>query len=152
MSENPYRAYVAATQTVARTRQIVMLYDGAIRFVQQAREAIVDGRIEDRYRLLTRASDIIMGLQSCLDFDKGGDIAKILYQFYASIDARMFSVHQDNSLDSCDRIIADLKNMRDAWHAIDTTPDGAAPSSQQPLPDPSMMQAEQAPVSMSLSA
>lgn len=114
-----YQAYAAATQTVARTRQIVMLYDGAIRYIQQAKEAIRAGRIEERYHLLVRASDIIAGLQGCLDFENGGDIARTLYQFYAALDGRLFSVHRTASLDTCDGIIADLKQMRDVWQEID---------------------------------
>lgn len=114
-----YQAYAAATQTVAKTQQIVMLYDGAIRCVRQAKEAIRDRRIEDRYHLLIRASDIVTGLQGCLDFENGGDIAKVLYQFYASVDSRLFSIHRTASEDTCDGIIADLKQMRDVWQEID---------------------------------
>jgi flagellar protein FliS len=118
-AKNKYQAYAAATQTVAKTRQIVMLYDGAIRFIRQAKEAIRDGRIEERYHLLIKTSGIIGGLQSCLDFENGGNVAKILYQFYSSIDGRLFSIHHNNSIESCDEIIADLKQMRDVWHDID---------------------------------
>lgn len=114
-----YQAYTTATQTVAKTRQIVLLYDGAIRFLQQTKEAIREGRIEDRYHLLLRASDIISGLQTCLDFEQGGDVARVLYQFYASIDNRLFSIHRNNSIADCDEIIADLRQMRDVWQDID---------------------------------
>lgn len=127
VTKQHYQAYAAATQTVARTRQIVMLYEGAIRFVQQAKEAIAEKRIEDRYHLLVRASDIIIGLQGCLDFENGGDIAKILYQYYSSIDSRIFSIHRDNSLQTCDDVIADLKRMRDVWHEIDQSSQHQSP-------------------------
>jgi flagellar secretion chaperone FliS len=114
-----YQAYAAATQTVARTRQIVMLYDGAIRFVSQAKEAIRERRIEDRYHLLIKASAIVNGLQSCLDFEQGGKVAKILYQFYASLDQRLFAVQRSDSIEECDGILSDLKQMRDVWQEID---------------------------------
>jgi flagellar protein FliS len=117
--KHQYQAYAAATQTVAKTRQIVMLYDGAIRFVHQAKEAIRERRIEDRYHLLIRASGVVTGLQSCLDFENGGSIAKILYQFYSSIDQRLFSIQRSNSLDECEQVLADLKQMRDVWQEID---------------------------------
>ena len=119
IQKQKYQAYAAATQTVARTKQIVLLYDGAIRFVQQAKEAIGDKRIEDRYNLLIKASEIITGLQACLDFEHGGEIAKILYQFYSSIDQRLFSIHRTNDVASCDEVIAELKQMRDVWQEID---------------------------------
>ncbi len=114
-----YQAYMAATQTVAKTKQIVLLYDGAIRFMQQAKEAIREKRIEDRYHLLVKTSDIISGLQACLDFENGGDIARLLYGFYASIDTRLFAIHRNNNLTACDDVINELKQMRDVWASID---------------------------------
>lgn len=119
IASNKYQAYAAATQTVAKTRQIVMLYDGAIRFLQQAKEAMNEKRIEDRYHLLVRASNIVVGLQSCLDFERGGDIAKVLYQFYASIEMRIYALHYNNSVEACNEVIDSLKQMRDVWHEID---------------------------------
>ena len=124
--KHKYQAYSSATQTVAKTQQIVMLYDGAIRYIQQAKEAIRERRIEDRYHLLIKASEIIVGLQACLDFENGQQIAKILYQFYASIDTRMFTIHRTNSIESCDEIIAELKQMRDVWQEIDKSTDNSA--------------------------
>ncbi len=134
-SKQSYQAYAAATQTVAKTKQIVMLYDGIIRFLHQAKEAIRDSRIEDRWRSLTKASEVIMGLQGCLDFEHGGDIARLLFNFYSSIDSRIFSIHRTGSVDTCNEVIAELKKMRDVWHEIDqgsvtppTPPSNAAPS------------------------
>lgn len=127
-----YQAYAAATQTVARTKQIVMLYDGIIRFVHQAKEAIQENRIEDRYNHLTKASEVIMGLQACLDFENGGNIAKVLYQFYSAIDSQIFLIHRNNSIEGCDNIIAEMKKMRDVWQEIDES--GATPSNPNPSP------------------
>jgi flagellar protein FliS len=114
-----YKAYNRASHTVSKTRQVVMLYDGAIRFMQQAKEAIERKDFETRYRRLSRVSEIVIGLQACLDFDSGGISAKRLYAFYASIDLRVFSVHRTNDIKTCDDVIADLKSMRDAWSVID---------------------------------
>jgi flagellar protein FliS len=109
-----------------------MLYDGVIRFMQQAKEAIRDKRIEDRYKALTKASEVIMGLQGCLDFENAGEIARLLYGFYSNIDWRIFSVHRSNSIETCDEIIAELKTMRDVWHEIDRS--GANAPSTSALP------------------
>ncbi|MDX2073106.1 MAG: flagellar export chaperone FliS [Alphaproteobacteria bacterium] len=119
--QHKYKAYTSATQTVAKTQQIVMLYDGVISLIQQAKEAVREKRIEDRYNLLMKASAVIHGLQGCLDFENGKEIANVLYSFYSSIDSRLFSVHRDNSIETCDEVINDLKQMRDAWVAVDET-------------------------------
>lgn len=116
-----YQAYASATQTVAKTKQIVLLYDATIRYLQQAKEAIREKRIEDRYHLLVKAAEIIFGLQSCLDFENGKEVARILYNFYSSIDSRMFAIHRSNSLEACDELISELKQMREVWHEIDQT-------------------------------
>lgn len=114
-----YQAYAQATHTVAKTRQIVMLYDGAIRNIRQAKEAITAKRYEDRLNLLSRTSDILLGLQSALDFDQGGDIAKMLYDFYGSLEAQVRGIHRSNNLGACDEVIKELKDMRDSWDRID---------------------------------
>ena len=116
---NPYQAYSKATHTVSKTRQVVMLYDGVIRFVKQARQAIEDNRIEDRFNLINKASSVIIGLQACLDFEQGGDAAKTLYDFYSHIDMQLINIHRSNSLDDCDYVLNELKQMRDVWRKID---------------------------------
>ena len=121
-----FKAYNRASHTVSKTRQVVMLYDGAIRFLQQAAEAIEKKDYETRYHKLTRVSDIIIGLQSCLDFDVGGSTARVLYDFYASIDLRIFGLHRSNDLKECQAIITQIKEMRDVWHTIDSGGEAAA--------------------------
>lgn len=115
----PYKAYHRATHTVTKTRQVVMLYDGMIRFMQQACEAIEKKDYELRYKKLARVSEIIMGLQSCLDFNAGGDSARFLYDFYSSLDLRIFQLHRTNELEACRALIAEVKGMRDMWDRFD---------------------------------
>lgn len=115
----PYQAYTRASHTVGKTRQVVMLYDGAIRFIQQAIEAIGKKDYETRYNKLSRATEIIIGLQACLDFEKGGPQAQALYSFYAGIESRLYPIHRSNDVKECEAIIAQLKEMRDVWDRID---------------------------------
>lgn len=136
VQKQKYQAYAAATQTVARTKQIVMLYDGVIRFMQQAREAAAENRIEDRFRMLSKASEILMGLQGCLDFENGGHIARVLYNFYSTIENQIFQVHRNNSTETCDAVIADMKKMRDVWQEIDESNAAAASPSSPAAPPP----------------
>lgn len=124
---NHYKAYNRATHTVAKTRQVVMLYDGAIRFLQQAKEAMEQGNIETRYNKLARVSEIITGLQSCLDFDAGQHAAQTLYDFYAAMDTRILQLHRTNNAEDCSQIIAEIRDMREVWDRIDRG-DGAAPT------------------------
>lgn len=119
MIKKSYKAYAAATQTMAKTKQIILLYDAVIRYVQQAEEAIKNKQIEARFNALDKACTIVFGLQGCLDFEQGGDIAQTLYSFYSSIDARLLRIQRDNNAESCAQIIKELKMMREAWSEID---------------------------------
>lgn len=124
-----YSAYRAASHTVGKTRQIVMLYDGAIRFLQQAREAMQEKRIEERYNLLTKVSAIFAGLQTSLDFEAGYQIASTLHDFYSDMDARIVDLHRSNDLESCSKIIEELREMRNVWDEIDQSETPATGSS-----------------------
>ncbi len=134
MSKNAFRAYANASQTIAPTRQIVMLYDAAIRFLQQAKIAMEQGKALDRFTLLTKAGEIVFGLQSALDFEKGGDVAQTLYSFYSSVDARILSLHRNQNVALCDQVIGDLKRMRDSWAEIDASQHGAITATPEPAP------------------
>jgi len=142
--KHKYQAYVSATHTVGKTQQIIMLYDGTIRLLQQAKEAMSEKRIEDRFHLLIKASSIIQGLQGCLDFENGKEIAGVLYNFYSGVDNKLFALHRSNSVEDCEEIIKDLKQMRDAWVAVD-----GASAPQMPAPAASAAQAEPVPAAPS---
>lgn len=122
----PYKAYQQATHTVAKTRQVVMLYDGVIRFLKQAAEAMEAGQIETRYHKLSKAADVLGALQACLDFEAGGTAAQILHDFYSSIESRIHSLHRGGDRAICLEIIEELKQMRDAWDKIDR--EGTSPA------------------------
>lgn len=126
-----YRAYAAATGTVAKTRQVVMLYDGAITCLRRGEIAIREGRIEERFNQLVKASEILMALQSSIDFDNGGEIATILHDFYTHVSRRIISVNflkdQEKSGQMCLDLIEELKQMRTVWDDIDRSLTHVAP-------------------------
>jgi flagellar protein FliS len=149
-SKHPIKAYTRASHTVAKTRQVVMLYDGVIRFLKQAAEAIENGAIEERYLKLTRASDVITGLQGSLDFTAGGQTAEVLNEFYSSIDMRILTLHRKPSVEMCNTLISELKEMRDVWHRIDSggSDEAAVPAENAATEEP----VQPAPVSVKFSA
>lgn len=127
-----YKAYRSAAHTVPKTQQIVMLYDGAIRFMLQAKEAAEKGEIETRYNRLVRVGEIVMGLQSALDFEVGGGVAGTLYDFYSNIDMRVMTLHHHNDMEQYDSIVADLREMRNVWANIGADYDADQANKTQP--------------------
>jgi flagellar protein FliS len=137
MTRTPARvvmAYNQAAQTIPPVRQVVMLYDGAISRLHEARRAIAEGRIEDRFNAVLKAARIVDGLQSCLDHDRGGEVAPLLDRLYTYISLRMQQVNTRNDPAICDELIARLGELRDAWRVL--AEGAAAPSAGIAAPRP----------------
>ena len=114
-SYNALSAYKAASQMTTSLGAVVMLYDGMIKEVGVAKSAIAEGRIEDRFNSTQKACRILLGLQSHLDFDRGGDVALMLDQFYHTIFRDLQQVNMKNSEQLCEDIIAALSEVRASW-------------------------------------
>jgi flagellar protein FliS len=142
--KNSYKAYKTANYTAPKTRQVVMLYDGIIRHLNQAREAMLNKDIETRYHRLVRASEIIIGLQMSLDFDQGKEAAQVLYDLYSTLDSRISKLHRTNDVIECDALVSEIKEMREFWNRIDRgaiNPDGTV--NNQELSTPHFSDADQ---------
>ena len=121
ISNSPYKAYARATHTVSKIRQVVMLCEGAIRFMQQAMEAIRDEDAQARYDKLSKTSEIILALKAALDVSGGDPIAVQLDHFYHQLDSRILAVHHTHDLGECADILKELRNLKDSWDTISVT-------------------------------
>lgn len=111
-------AYGQAAETLAPARQIVLLYDGAIRRIKEARHAIEARRINDRCVALAKATAIVEGLQGCLDLERGGAIARNLDQLYTYLVLRLARINLEDDVAICDELTARLSELRDSWAQI----------------------------------
>jgi flagellar protein FliS len=122
-------AYAAASQIASPCRMVVMLYDGMIKAVVLARQAILDGRIEERFNQTQKASRIVLGLQGHLDFERGGAVSPMLDRFYDTIFARLQEINVRNSTAICDDVVKALGAVRESWEEVARqTAAGVAPS------------------------
>lgn len=81
MSAYAYEAYKnTAIETASPGKLLLMLYDGAIRNLDNARQAILDYDTAASHKHLLKAQDIILELMCTLNMDY--DIAKNLYSLY----------------------------------------------------------------------
>lgn len=143
-SYNALSAYQAASKMVSSLGAVVLLYDAMIKEVANAKAAIDENRIEDRFNATQKACKILVGLQSHLDFDKGGDVSLMLDQFYHTIFRDLQQVNMKNSTEVCDEVITALGEVRASWAELAKneqrtgTPDGttgqakAAPEAEKP--------------------
>ncbi|MBL8136897.1 MAG: flagellar export chaperone FliS [Acidobacteria bacterium] len=116
------------TQVQSRTplELVVMLYDGALTFLHQARAAIERGDIAARRDASSRAIAIISELQSTLNMEQGGEIAQRLDDLYVYVNGRIIAAAAENRVGPIDDATRVLTVLRESWVAI-ATPAAEAP-------------------------
>ena len=97
---------------------IVALYDGIIRFLHQAADAVDREDTSARRIAVKRAFDIIIHLQARLRMDIGGRPAQTLGEFYASTFAQILQASQSASRPRFEHAIECVRNVRDAWKQV----------------------------------
>ena len=96
---------------------VVMLYDGARRFLFQASVAMQNQQIELSHRKLRRAEDIIQHLRDTLDMDQG-DISQRLESIYLFCLRYCQQARFDRDATKLDQVSTLLGQLRDAWATI----------------------------------
>jgi flagellar secretion chaperone FliS len=116
----PPRAYRESAVLSAQPEQlIVMLYDGARRFLGQAAVAMGDGQVELAHRKLRRTEDILLHLREVLDMEQGGEIATRLQSIYLFCQSYLLKARLDRDPAKIDKVSAMLGELRDAWATIE---------------------------------
>jgi flagellar protein FliS len=120
------RAAAAYRQTAVQSSSplglVVLLYDGALKHVVAAREAIRANDLRARRDHLSRTLAIVSELQSTLDVEKGGDIARSLDSLYTYITGRVLDVNLKKDATALDEVERLLGSLREAWAQIADAP------------------------------
>jgi flagellar protein FliS len=82
-------------------------------------QAIQEDDPEARFNAIQRACLILLSLQSSLDHNNGGEIAKMLDSFYFSMDVRLMRQNREPNIELLDRVTKEIRMMRDAWADVD---------------------------------
>jgi flagellar secretion chaperone FliS len=118
---NPYarpQAYREASVMTASPEQlVVMLYDGAGRFLRQAEGSMVEGSWLQASEKLTRAEAIIDELLATLDMD-AGEIAERLQAIYVFCKTRLIEARIERDPVRVDQVARLMAELRGAWANI----------------------------------
>lgn len=93
---------------------VVMLYDGALRFIDEARAAHARHDLRARGQAISKTLAIIGELQNTLDMEKGGAVAEQLDNLYTYINSRLIDVTLKQDVTACDEVHKLLTTLRDA--------------------------------------
>jgi flagellar protein FliS len=107
---------------------VVMLYDGALRFLAEAQDAMTRRDIKARHVALDKTLAIMGHLQSTLDTERGGAVAAELDRLYHYISGRLLDGAARNDPQALVEAAGLLTPLRDAWHTIATATPAATPA------------------------
>jgi flagellar secretion chaperone FliS len=121
------RAYTeSSVLTAPPERLVVMLYDGAGRFLARAAAAIRAGEAGPAGEQLGRVKAILDELLGTLDHDAGGAVAERLESIYLFCERTLVEAQLQRDADKVDRVAALLAELREAWAAIAENPPATA--------------------------
>ncbi|MCR5814968.1 MAG: flagellar protein FliS [Desulfovibrio sp.] len=99
-------------QEVSQGQLLLGLYDGALQYLQQARDQMVAQKFATRSLLVNRALEIIGELSRSLDLKSGGDLAAKLNTLYLLCSSRLLSASETMSVDDLDSVVTILTRLR----------------------------------------
>jgi len=114
-AHNAYRE--SAVLTATPEQLVVMLYDGANRFLTQSAVAMRDGRVALAGEKLRRAEAIIDELLATLDMSVG-EIADRLQALYVFFKEHLSAARLEQNADKVDDVARFMGDLRASWAGI----------------------------------
>ena len=107
-----------SVNTASPVQMVVMLYEGAVKFLNQAIEDIERKDYARKSQSVDRAVAIIQHLQGTLDFEKGGDISRELGSLYNYITSRIFAGSSQLDREALEEATKLLTILLEGWREI----------------------------------
>ncbi len=113
---NAYQTYrQTQAQTATPGELIVMLYQGAARFIVRGIEGIETGNVEVAHTYLIKAQAVVAELQSSLDVQGGGEVANNLDALYEFMLRRLVEANLSKDAAPAREVERLLRDLLPAW-------------------------------------
>ena len=114
---NPYNKYIKQYQannitTATPEKLMVMLFDGAVQFLQKAKTAIEEKNLKEKATNIESARKIIRELMRTIDLENGNDVSKSLFRLYNRMAMKLIKANVSRNIGLIDEVIEDLSNIR----------------------------------------
>lgn len=133
---NPYRNQYqkTAVTTASNEKILLMLYEGAIRFIKLAIDATNKNNIADKGRYISKATAIISELMATLDFKAGGELAADLENLYVFMIDKLIEGNIENKVEHFKSVEQLMTTLYVAWKDVieNPRPDGVPSQKLQP--------------------
>ncbi len=110
--------YQTQVQSQSPVELVVMLYDGALRFMRTAADAIERRDLVGKRDAMSRTMAIVSELQSSLNLEAGGEVAANLDRLYTYINERLIDANVRNAAEPVREAIKLMTPLRDAWSQV----------------------------------
>ena len=124
------RAAHAYLQTQVTTTSpgniLLLLYDGAVKFLNRAKDGLAANDMAAKGIAISKALDIINELDSTLNLDKGGELAANLHNLYFFCNSRLVMANLKKDAKMIDEVIKILTGLRSAYAEIVSLPEAQA--------------------------
>ncbi|MDR2442038.1 MAG: flagellar export chaperone FliS [Deltaproteobacteria bacterium] len=111
--------------TVDKGRLIIILYEGAIKFIREAIKAQEAGDIPLKASSINRALDIITELNQSLNMQEGGDIALNLRRIYKFWNDHLLKAKVNRDGQGLSDVEAMMVSLAQAWQVVCQDPEAA---------------------------
>ena len=113
---NGYGKYrKTAVESASREKLLLMLYEGAIKFVKRAIIACEKKDVPTRCENIGKAYDIILELMNTLDFKIGGEVAVNLEQLYMFMTDELTRANITGNELHLKNVLKILETLYDGW-------------------------------------
>lgn len=110
---NEYRK--GAVNGASPLKLVIMLYDGALKFMEAGKQAMGRKDLEKQNAELQKAQRIVTELMACLDMEKGGEIARNLFALYSYVLNELVEANVKDQPEPIDRCILVMSELRESW-------------------------------------
>lgn len=104
--------------TESKGRLIVMLYDGAIKFMRLAIQELEARNYEAKGRYIGKAQDIINELNTVLDMEAGGEVSANLRKLYVFMSSHLSKANAECNPQLIRDVISLMEELNKGWRAV----------------------------------
>ncbi|KEF40306.1 flagellar biosynthetic protein FliS [Schinkia azotoformans MEV2011] len=117
MSVNPYQTYQNnAVNTASPGDLTLMLYNGCLKFIKQAKIAIENKDVETKHMNLVKAQNIITELMVTLNTDY--EVGKNMMQMYDYMKRRLIEANTKSDIAILNEVEGYVVEFRDTWKEV----------------------------------
>jgi flagellar protein FliS len=98
---------------------IVLLYSGALRFIEDGKELLKTGDVPKIHEKLDKARNIFIHLLATLNMEAGGEFAQKLSALYAYFIEKITVANVTKDAKELDDIIPLIQEIKESWEKID---------------------------------